>query len=149
MPSFIFMLSALYMKVRNRSRSRIARESRQRRQRRDQKEWFSWKSRAMAIEEDPTRGSEPAGGAARLFAALLVNDSFCWTRITHKLRHREEKKAAKCHQNRRSYQHHPSAARGKARPPQQAISFLPLCRACSILHTFVQKSNLVLALLTD
>ena len=41
----------------------------------------------MAIEEDPTRGSEPA---ARLFAALLVNDPFCWTRITHKLRHREE-----------------------------------------------------------
>ena len=81
----------------------------------------------MAIEEDPTRGSEPARGAARLFAALLVNDSFCWTRITHKLRHREEKKAVKCHQNRRSYQHHPSAARGKARPPQQAaISFLPL-----------------------
>ena len=79
----------------------------------------------MAIEEDPTRGSEPARGAARIFAALLVNDSFCWTRITHKLRHREEKKAVKCHQNRRSYQHHPSAARGKARPPQQAaISFL-------------------------
>ena len=51
----------------------------------------------MAIEEDPTRGSEPARGAARLFAALLVNDSFCWTRITHKLRHREEKKAVKCH----------------------------------------------------
>ena len=88
----------------------------------------------MAIEEDPTRGSEPAGGAARIFAALLVNDSFCWTRITHKLRHREEKKAAKCHQNRRSYQHHPSAARGKAPPPQQeaAISFLPL--SLSAIH---------------
>ena len=71
MPSFIFMLSALYMKVRNRSRSRIARESRQCRQRRDQKEWFSWKSRAMAIEEDPTRGSEPAGGAADFLLLCL------------------------------------------------------------------------------
>ena len=89
----------------------------------------------MAIQEDPTRGSEPAGGAARLFAALLVNDSFCWTRITHKLRHREEKKAVKCHQNRRSYQHHPSAACDKARAPSASRSLSCL----SAMHILFYK----------
>ena len=54
----------------------------------------------------------------------------------------KKRKQSNAMQNRRSYQHHPSAARGKARPHQQAaISFLPLCHTYSILYTAVQKST--------
>ena len=59
-PSFIFMLSALYMKVRNRSRSRIARESKQCRQRSDLPEnRVRWPFKKTPLQAPSQQAAQP------------------------------------------------------------------------------------------
>ena len=142
-PSFIFMLSALYMKVRNRSRSRIARESRQRRQRSDLPEnRVRWPFKKTPLQAPSQQAAQPDFLLLCLSMIHFAGLESLTSCVTEKKR-----KQSNAMKNRRSYQHHPSAARGKARPPQQAaISFLPLCHTYSILYTVIQKSNLLLHL---
>ena len=98
----------------------------------------------MAIEEDPTRGSEPAGGAADFLLLCLSMIHFAGLElltscVTEKKRKQSNAIKIAGHTSIIPQQH--AAKHGLLSKPRSLSLPLSLCHTYSILYTVVQKST--------